>query len=260
MEDATEDCGLFGAEGLVGSGGVKMVKFIKVAGAFVILVFLMGATATAGNLVQDPGFENSIGTAPGFNGFSASWIASSATFNCTINISQADLSSPCWDKVPGSAIGQTASTYVHSGNWGNFLGNPNDGQSSLYQLLNLTPGLYTLSFYWRHNLSYSNFDPQIDPQLGTLDAFVGTTTASVPNWVGGIHIATNTLETTAWVLASANFNVDSTGLYFIGWRWDSVWGDYAIDDVSLDLAVPEPSTFFLALVPLAGILYRRRKK
>jgi hypothetical protein len=238
-----------------------MVNLLRSVGIITIACLVMGVPAMAANLVQDPGFEFSTGTAPGYNGFSSAWITSSPTFNCTIFSGQADLSSPCWDPGAGNATGQTASTYIHTGNWGTFLGNPFEGQSSLYQVVSLDPGVYNFSFYWRHNLSYAP-NPPADPQLGTLDAFIGSMTGNVPNWSGGVNVITDPQGTTPWALFTLqNFTVSATGNYFIGWRWDSVFGDYAIDDVNLETAVPEPSTLLLTLAPLAaGMLYRRRKK
>jgi hypothetical protein len=190
------------------------------------------AQSFAANLLSDPGFEASVPAV-----FGPAWVLTSASpYDFTI-----------------SADG----IHNNTGSVGTFLGNPDSlSISSLQQVVFLTPGDYVFSFYWRNYMS-NEAERGNDPNIASLTAYIGPAPAT---FTGGVSISTDPQATTPWTLvALPTFNVAVAGNYYVGWQWANFWGEYSVDDVSLDQQVPEPSTFALVLVPAAWLIYRRRK-
>jgi len=207
-----------------------------------LLILALGS-AGAANLVQDPGFELS----PAVGTFNSVWNLSSTNWNCTIELGQG---SSCFGDPS-----QTASLYVHSGNWGTFLGDDTPGESSMYQTFALGPGSYAFSFYWRYHYTYAG-----GANSGELDAYIGAAPGGTPGWAAGDETVISASPTTTidWAQVVIPYAVSTSGTYYIGFEWYDVPGEFAIDDVSLD--APEPSTLALLAVPLAWFCLLRRKR
>lgn len=143
---------------------------------------------------------------------------------------------------------------------GTFLGNADENNiSSLYQVVALNPGNYIFSFDWRFYTS-NTYTPGANKAI--LTAYFGPAAALPPSFSGGTVVDVDGQVNTPFVSFSVMpaLNVPIAGNYYVGWTWYNWFGEYAVDNAKLEEQVPEPSTFALLLIPVAGMIYARRKK
>ena len=241
------------------------------------ILVCLALPSQAANILANPGFET--GTFSGWT-FAGGSPGGVGDFNCVVDKTAAMVPQYGGDPPGGSGLGcgvsalippagapytQDPLLYVESGRYGTFLGNP-DAPITMYQAFALTGGTtYSFYFDWRHHLSFAT-----TPQTGELDFIFGTVGVDDPATVLPIfQIASNAdlQTTTPWRQDAIGIVPGSNGNYFIGFRWSSVWGEFAVDNACLDAKggvcdsqVPEPSTMALLGLPLAALGLLRRKR
>jgi outer membrane autotransporter protein len=150
---------------------------------------LIPVSASAQNLVSNPGFENNSGCS------AASW---ASTGNCGANY-------------------KYFNDFQHSGLFDLVIGNPIAGSANISQSLNVQAGKYSFSFWYRETITGNGaFTASVGSNTFTFNTAVGnpylqfTTQVSLPAGATAI-VFTNGTGNTSWVTA-----IDDVSLIFLG--------------------------------------------
>jgi hypothetical protein len=204
------------------------------AGALALALLAPGAQAATGTSVLDEGFDD-VSLLEGWSQYNYSYPQGQGWFQGTAGVFAAQAGS--------------AGAYVAT----SFLG-AQDGAGSIDSwlitpLLNLT-GTTQLSFFSRTagTPGYSDqLEVRFDDGLGTFDTLLTT--------VGGLDAYPS-----SWTAYSASVNLEGSGRFAFRYLGDAAALDYiGVDSVKVLTAVPEPSSWLMLVLGLAGAGLLRRK-
>lgn len=204
------------------------------AGALALALLAPGAQANTGTTVLDEGFDD-VNLLEGWSQYNYSWPQGQGWFQGTAGVFAAQAGN--------------AGSYVAT----NYLG-AQDGVGSIDSwlitpLLNLT-GSTQLSFFSRTagTPGYSDqLEVRFDDGLGTFDTLLTT--------VGGLDTYPS-----SWTAYSATVSLEGSGRFAFRYLGDADALDYiGVDSVNVMTAVPEPSSWLMLVLGLAGVGALRRK-
>jgi hypothetical protein len=190
---------------------------------------------------------NTYFTNPGFeNGNLIGWNLSSTDYNCLVDRRLSTIPGCPDDPSVGNRV---ESRYVRTGNYGMMLGSYNElGPDTLTQTVNLTiTGQYRVDFSLRERDYY----PQTPEN--SFEVVWGT---DLDNLIS-IYLRTDQ-SSNNWQNLSARFSITTPGTYVVGFRFNNMWGDWALDNTGL-VKNPEPGTLAMLAAPLAWLAWKRRR-
>jgi len=204
------------------------------AGALALALLAPGAQAATGTSVLDEGFDD-VNLLEGWSQYNFSYPQGQGWFQGTAGVFAAQAGG--------------ASSYIAT----NFL-SAQDGAGSIDSwlitpLLNLT-GTTQLSFFSRNagTPGYSDqLEVRFDDGLGTFDTLLTT--------VGGLDTYPS-----SWTAYSATLKLEGSGRFAFRYLGDAAALEYVgVDSVKVMTAVPEPSSWLMLVLGLAGVGALRRK-
>lgn len=204
-----------------------------------LLITIALCASGANTYFTNPGFEN---------GSLYKWSLSSNDYNCLVDKRLSTI--PGCPNDPAVSQTRRTSRYVRSGNYGMMLGSYDEtGPDTLTQSVTITlTGGYYLDFDFRERDYYTSqtplnsFEAVWGPDLAHLTSIFKVTNRSSGSW-SSQHI---------W------FNVPTAGTYLFGFRFNNVWGEWALDNTGLTKN-PEPGTMLLMGGPLVFLGWKRRR-
>jgi hypothetical protein len=221
------------------SGLAWKLYFMKIptslsAGALALALLAPGAQAATGTTVLDEGFED-LNALEGWSQYNYSYPQGQGWFQGATGIFAAQA---------GSADSYAAT---------NFLGAQNGAGSIdswlISPLLNLT-GTTQLSFFTR-TAGSPGYSDQLEVRFGTGFGTFDTLLATV----GGIDS-----YPTSWTAFSTSLNLEGSGRFAFRYLGNAAALDYiGVDTVKVMTAVPEPSSWLMLVLGLAGVGALRRQ-
>jgi hypothetical protein len=204
----------------------------------VLIGMIAAAAFAAPNLFTNAGFEN---------GNLIGWNLSSTDYNCLADKRLQTIAGCPND--PSIATPHKSTNYVHSGNYGLELGSWDpDNPATLTQSVYIAvTGRYRVDFSFRE----LNYYPQTPDN--SFEVVWGTSLSNLTS----IYQVTDK-STNAWSTNTVRFEVTAPGTYVVGFRFNNVWGEWALDDTNLSKN-PEPGTLAMLAIPLAWVVWRRRR-